>query len=104
MPTFTIEGNRLQVEGVLDINAEDEFRDRCTELQATDADLLEMDLTGVDSISSGCVGILVSVLYHQVSRKRHMKLSASPPVQKVLDLTGVSAVVERASEDQGAES
>ena len=99
MPSFSIEGARLTVVGHLELSDEDPFREHCLQIQATDADLLEVDLRDVDSINSGCIGILVSVVYHQVSRERRMKVDASPAVQKVLDMTGVAAVLKQARGD-----
>ena len=99
MPKFTLEGNRLVVEGPLDSNDEEALRIHCQDLQATEADMLVVDMTAVDAVSSGCLGILVGMLYHQAKRSKKMQVLASKNVQKILELTGVTTVLAQVSED-----
>jgi anti-anti-sigma factor len=93
MASFELSGSTLKVSGVLDGDAESVLRSKLQKLAATGAQVVELNLTKVESITSICIGALVASWIDLNDSKRSMKLSASAPVKRVLDMTGLTSVL-----------
>lgn len=93
MPSFDFRGNHLKVTGVLDEDSEYPLRDNLRKLLACGTPTVEIDLTGVVSISSVCLGELVSLWVDLRATKRTMKLSVSSNVEKLLNMVGLTSVI-----------
>ena len=93
MATFEISENLLTVSGDLDSDAEPGLREALRQLFEGGAGLVTVDLSSVNAITSVCVGALVVLWIDLCSDKRQVKVVASPPVKKVLDMTGLSRLL-----------
>ena len=93
MASFSFSGDRLTASGILDADAQDQLSINCEKLLAGDAEAVTVDLSEVDVITSVCVGTLVALWIDLRSAGRRVKLKASPGVRKVLDMTGLTAVL-----------
>lgn len=96
---FELDGRRLGVTGALDSDSEEELKARCLDLFLADAQTVEIDLSEVDTITSPCVGALVVLWIDLCAAGRGLKLVASPGVDKVLDMAGLTGVFAAASEE-----
>ena len=101
---FELDGGRLSVTGVLDADCEEEFKARCLDLFLADAQTVEIDLSEVDTITSACIGPLVVLWIDLCAAERGLKLVASPGVEKVLDIAGLSGVFAGASGEEDSRS
>ena len=81
------------VSGDLDPDAEAGLREGLCRLFDSGAEVVTLDLSGVNTISSICVGALVVLWVDLCSDGRRARLIPSPPVKKVLDMTGLSKVL-----------
>ena len=104
MASFNLSGDRLTASGILDADAQDQLRCNCEKLLAGDAEVVTVDLSEVDVITSVCVGTLVALWIDLRSAGRRAKLKASPGVRKVLEMTGLIPVLMREEGAGGLES
>ena len=95
MASFNLSGGRLTASGILDADAQHQLRYNCERLLAGDAEVVTVDLSKVDAITSVCVGTLVALWIDLRSAGRRAELKASPGVRKVLDMTGLIPVLMR---------
>lgn len=93
MAVFDLHTDRLTVSGILDTDAQDQLRYNCEKLLAGSAEAVTIDLSEVERITSVCVGTLVALWIDLCSAGRRAKLTASPEVKKILDMTGLAAVL-----------
>ncbi len=93
MATFELSGHRLKISGILDTSAEAQLRDGLQRLLESGADVVTTDLTGVEMITSVCIGALVVLWIDLCEAGRRGKLLTSPSVKKVLDMTGLTTVL-----------
>ena len=93
MAEYDLVEERLQVGGRLDDNDEEEFRRWCLDVFLSGADAVTVDLSGVERICSRCVGTLVTLWIDLRAVERGLRLTTSPAVKKVLDLSGLSTVL-----------
>ena len=99
MPTYKQDGGRLTIRGDLEESNEPELRKHCIALVLSEADVVELDLKEVDSITSRCLGTLVTLWLDLCASGRRLKIMPSETVQKTLDLSGLTAVFEKAAGD-----
>ena len=99
MPDFELDGGRLAASGSLDADAEGELRDQCARLLLSGTESVKVDLSGVGSISSVCVGALVALWIDLCAAGRGMELQASPEVRRVLDIAGLGDVFSTAPQE-----
>jgi anti-anti-sigma factor len=97
MASFELSGNQLKMSGSLDGDAEGPMRAQLDKLLGGTTGPVEVDMLGVDVISSICIGALVAFWIDLNSGGRTLKLSASPQVKRVLDLTGLTTVLMKQS-------
>ena len=95
MASFNLTGGRLTASGILDADAQDQLKHNCEKLLAGDAEVVTVDLSKVDVITSVCVGTLVALWIDLGSAGRRAKLKTSPGVRKVLEMTGLTPVLMR---------
>ncbi len=93
MARFELSGDRLKISGILDTNAEAQLRDGLQKLLDSGAEVVTADLSGVEMITSVCIGALVVLWIDLCGAGRRGQLVTSPAVKKVLDLTGLTAVL-----------
>ncbi len=93
MASFVVVEDRLTVNGVLDSDAEKELRDQLQLLFDSGTGNVTIDLSGVGMITSVCIGALVVFWIDLCEADRRANLIASPEVKKVLDMTGLTAVL-----------
>ena len=95
--TVTVEDGRTVVHprGALDVATSGDFRERLNELIAAGATDLAVNLKAVTFVDSAGLGVLIGTLKRLQSMDgRFAIFSPSRGVRKVLDLTGLSALVE----------
>ena len=95
--TVTTERGRTVVrpQGELDVSTSDPFRECLNQVMESGATQLAVSLEEVTFIDSAGLGVLVGVLKRlQAVDGRLMLLSPSRGVRKVLDITGLTALVE----------
>ena len=90
MARFDLSADQLAVTGDLDSDAEVGFKGALQKLFESGAEVVTVNLSEVTAISSVCVGALVVLWVDLCSDRRRVRLVASPPVKKVLDMTGLS--------------
>ncbi len=93
MANFELIGNRLEISGILDTSAEAQLRDGLQKLIDSGAEVVTADLSKVEMITSVCIGALVVLWIDLCEAGRRGQLITSPAVKKVLDMTGLSAVL-----------
>ena len=93
MARFDISADRMAVNGNLDAEAEKGLRAGIRQLLDGGASSLTVDLSGVDAITSICIGVLVVMCLDVRAAGKKMKIIASPGVKKVLDMTGLAAML-----------
>ena len=93
MARFDLTGDRLKISGILDASAEAQLRDGLQRLLDSGAEVVTADLSGVEMITSVCIGALVVLWIDLCETGRQGKLLTSPAVQKVLDMTGLTTVL-----------
>jgi anti-anti-sigma factor len=91
--TFELSGDRLKIGGILDTSAEAQLRDALQRLLDSGANVVTVDLSGVQMITSVCIGALVVLWIDLCEAGRQGKLLTSPSVKKVLDMTGLTTVL-----------
>ena len=104
MASFNLSGDRLTASGILDADAQNQLSCSCEGLLAGDAEVVTVDLSEVDVITSVCVGTLVALWIDLRSAGRRGKLETSPGVRKVLDMTGLIPVLMSEEGAGGPES
>ena len=92
MASCELDGERLTVSGRLDGEAEEELKEKCAALLLSGAEVVKVDLSGVEFVVSGCIGVLVVLWIDLCAAKRRMELVASPEVKHVLDMAGLAGV------------
>lgn len=92
MTEFRLDGNRLVVIGSLDSDADDELRKWCVDLSLGDHKSVIVDLSGVNHVTSTCIGILVSLWIDLCAAKKGMKVVSSPAVDRLLHLGGLTTI------------
>ena len=90
---YELVGGRLQVGGRLEDRDEGELRRSCLDLFLTGADVVTVDMSGVERICSRCVGTLVTLWIDLSAVGRGLELATSPAVKRVLDMSGLSSVL-----------
>ncbi len=90
MASFDLSGDRLSVSGALDANAQSQLSDHCRKLLDSGGDAVTIDLSGVEMITSVCIGTLVATWIDLNSAGKRAELVASSGVMKVLDLVGLT--------------
>jgi anti-anti-sigma factor len=98
MASIRVSGSVLAVTGSLDEGAEADLRRRCREVLGSGAEVVTVDLTGVDMITSVCIGALLVLWMDLRSEGRSAKLLPSPRVKKVLDMVGLASVLAAGAE------
>ena len=104
MADFKVAGNRLNVAGSLDSRAESELRRSCIELSLADAESVVVDLSGVDYVTSSCIGILIGLWIDLCAAKKGMEIVSSPVVDKLLDIGGLGTVFNPAPSESEPET
>ena len=97
MAEFKTIGDRLTIAGPLDASAEPELRSHCRKLLDSGAETVELDLSRVEEIASACVGSIVAFWIHLRPAGIRLKITPSPAVKRVLELTGLAGVFARAA-------
>lgn len=92
MASFEIDAEVLTVAGKLRSEDEEGLKEKCASLLLSGSEVVKLDLSGVDYIVSGCIGVLVVLWIDLCAAKRRMELVTSPEVKKVLDMAGLSGV------------
>ena len=95
MSDFELDGNRLKVSGDLEAMQETELREHCATLFLEAGETVRIDLTQVESISSVCIGALVTLWIDLCAAGRRIELKASPAVEKVLNMAGLDVLLGR---------
>ncbi len=95
MAELRLSGSRLIVRGDLDEDAEFEMRDRCRELLAGGSGPVTVDLSKAGAMSSMCIGTLVALWIDLREAGRSGKIVPSPSVMRMLEMTGLDAVLLR---------
>ncbi len=93
MAQFKLTRDRLVASGVLDSSAEPQLRQAFEDLLAGGAEAVTVDLSGVEMISSVCVGALVVLWLDLRAAGRWGQLLTSPAVKRILDMTGLTTVL-----------
>ena len=93
MARFEVSRDRLTVSGVLDSGAEAQLRQGFEDLVAGGAEVVTVDFSGVEMVSSVCVGSLVVLWIDLRAAGRRGELIPSPAVKRILDMTGLAAVL-----------
>lgn len=93
MAIFKVTEGRLTVSGILDSDSEAQLRDGFEKLVAGGAETVTVDLSEVELITSICIGALVVLWIDLTAAGKRAELITSPAVKKVLDMTGLSAVL-----------
>ena len=102
MADFKLSGSRLVVRGDLDDECEAEMRDSCRELFEGSSGAVTVDLSKVARVTSTSVGILLGLWIDLRDAGRSGKIVPSPAVVRVLELTGLAAVLLRPSSGRKA--
>jgi anti-anti-sigma factor len=102
MAEFKLSGSRLVVRGDLDDACEAEMRDCCRELFDGSSGAVAVDLSKVGSVTSTTVGVLLGLWIDLRDAGRSGKIVPSPAVVRVLELTGLAAVLLRPSSGRKA--
>ena len=97
MAEFDRGDDGLVVTGSLDGDSESKLRRHLQVLLNGESEIVTIDLSKVDFISSVCVGSLVAFWVDLRPMGRRMKIAPSTAVRKVLDMTGLSGVFARAA-------
>ena len=95
MASFDVSSDGLKVSGLLDGDAEREFKDNLEAMLAGDADPVTIDLSEVVVIVSVCIGAFIVFWIDSQEAGKRIRLIPSPVVMRVLDLTGLAAVMLR---------
>ncbi len=93
MAGFELSEGRLTLSGVLDSDAEGQLRDALRRLLDGGAQVVTVDLSRVEMITSVCVGALVVLWIDLCAAGRQVQFATSPAVKKVLDTTGLTNVL-----------
>lgn len=97
MASCELDGERLTVSGRLDEGDAEELKEKCAALLLSGAEVVKVDLSGVEYVVSGCIGVLVVMWIDLCAAKRRMELVTSPEVKHVLDMAGLAGVFPTAS-------
>jgi anti-anti-sigma factor len=86
--------DNLTVSGRLAAAEEDRLREYLGKLLLSGADTVTIDLDGVESITSSCVGSIVTIWIDLRAADRMLVLKASAAVHKILDISGLSVLLK----------
>ena len=103
MASFMLSGERLEVSGMLDGDAERKLRAELQTLLHGDGDTVTVDMSEVTMIASACIGALVVLWIDLQSMAKRARLKASAEVMRMLDMTGLTSVLQREGEVVGPE-
>ena len=92
MASCELDGERLTVSGRLDEGDAEELKENCAALLLSGAEVVKIDLAGVEYVVSGCIGVLVVLWIDLCAAKRRMELVTSPEVKHMLDMAGLADV------------
>jgi anti-anti-sigma regulatory factor len=83
----------MEVEGILGSDAELELKGGLRKLLDTGGQVVKLDMSKVETITSVCIGAIVALWIDLCAAGRRMELTSSPSVKKVLDMTGLTDVL-----------
>lgn len=83
----------LKAQGDIDLDSSRELKEKINELLEAGSKLVVLDLAGVRFIDSSGLGVLVVSLKSAAEHDSSIRLAcAQPPVEKVLQLTGLDRI------------
>ena len=94
MAEFALDETVLHVTGQLLPEEDRKLYEWCTRLMETNEPKVTVDLSGVSSITSSCVGVLSATWVDILTQDRKIDLIVSPQVRRVLTLAGFHRVFE----------
>ncbi len=93
MAEFRLEGSVLRVQGSLAPQEDRELQDWCYRLMQTNEPTITVDLSGVASITSACIGVLSATWVDVITQDRIMDIIVSPEVRRIFTLAGFDKVL-----------
>lgn len=94
---------QVSVAGEIGVAAEDKFREALTSALSQDTPCLVVDLADVPFMASAGVGVLMGIRAVLVARGASLVLSSlSPPVARVLEVTGAADLIPIAADPEDA--
>ena len=94
MAEFEIDadGGVLKLSGKLMNESETELRRCCDELLRGPAKMILIDMTGVESVVSICIGVIAAMWLDSLTMERELTVAPSKEVRRIFEIAGFDRV------------